>query len=234
MIATPHRVLVRRQSTGVPVAAGRHHACRARPGPGGGTEAFAVGASFVGFLVFVTFIALIAAEFSGGTFRALLLREPAPAAGDRRQAGRRSSSWPPASSRWPRCSRSCCRWSSRRPRTSPPTEWFSLASLGAALPRLPHRPGRRRRLGDLRHHPRRDLPLGAARPRRRVRLGRAVREHRRRLVAGRLPLVPRPGARLADPGRHRRAGHRPGRLDRRALHRDRRGRRRSCSCHVGM
>ena len=45
-------------------------------GHGGGTEAFAVGASFVGFLVFVTFIALIAGEFSGGTFRALLLREP--------------------------------------------------------------------------------------------------------------------------------------------------------------
>ncbi len=43
---------------------------------GGGTEAFAVGASFVGFLVFVTFIALIANEFSGGTFRALLLRDP--------------------------------------------------------------------------------------------------------------------------------------------------------------
>jgi ABC-2 type transport system permease protein len=45
-------------------------------GHGGGTEAFAVGASFVGFFVFVTFIALIATEFSGGTFRALLLREP--------------------------------------------------------------------------------------------------------------------------------------------------------------
>lgn len=45
-------------------------------GHGGGTEAFAVGASFVGFFVFVTFIALIAGEFSGGTFRALLLREP--------------------------------------------------------------------------------------------------------------------------------------------------------------
>lgn len=43
---------------------------------GGGTEAFAVGASFVGLLVFVTFIALLASEFSGGTFRALLLREP--------------------------------------------------------------------------------------------------------------------------------------------------------------
>jgi hypothetical protein len=45
-------------------------------GTGGGTEAFAVGASFVGFFVFVTFIALIATEFSAGTFRALLLREP--------------------------------------------------------------------------------------------------------------------------------------------------------------
>jgi ABC-2 type transport system permease protein len=45
-------------------------------GQGGGTEAFAVGASFVGFLVFVTFIALLAGEFSGGTFRALLLRDP--------------------------------------------------------------------------------------------------------------------------------------------------------------
>jgi ABC-2 type transport system permease protein len=42
----------------------------------GGTEAFAVGASFIGFFVFVTFIALIATEFSGGTFRALLLRDP--------------------------------------------------------------------------------------------------------------------------------------------------------------
>jgi len=43
---------------------------------GGGTEAFAVGASFMGFLVFVTFIALLAGEFSGGTFRAMLLRDP--------------------------------------------------------------------------------------------------------------------------------------------------------------
>lgn len=41
-----------------------------------GTEAFAVGASFVGFFVFVMFIALLAGEFSGGTFRALLLQDP--------------------------------------------------------------------------------------------------------------------------------------------------------------
>jgi ABC-type transport system involved in multi-copper enzyme maturation permease subunit len=43
---------------------------------GGGTEAFAVGASFLGFFVFVTFIALLATEFSGGTYRAMLLRDP--------------------------------------------------------------------------------------------------------------------------------------------------------------
>jgi ABC-type transport system involved in multi-copper enzyme maturation permease subunit len=43
---------------------------------GGGTQAFAVGASFVGFFVFVTFIAMLAGEFSSGTFRALLLRNP--------------------------------------------------------------------------------------------------------------------------------------------------------------
>jgi hypothetical protein len=45
-------------------------------GSGGGTAAFATAASFVGFFVFVTFIALRGAELSGGTFRARLLREP--------------------------------------------------------------------------------------------------------------------------------------------------------------
>jgi hypothetical protein len=45
--------------------------------PGGGTEAFATAASFVGFFIFVTFIAMIATEFSTGTFRALVLRNPA-------------------------------------------------------------------------------------------------------------------------------------------------------------
>lgn len=42
-------------------------------GAGGGTDAFAIGASFGGFLVFVTAIAVFSTEFSGGTFRALLL-----------------------------------------------------------------------------------------------------------------------------------------------------------------
>ncbi len=45
-------------------------------GPGGGTEAFVVGASFVGFFVFVTVIALMASDLSGGTFRTLAQREP--------------------------------------------------------------------------------------------------------------------------------------------------------------
>ena len=45
-------------------------------GHGGGTEAFATGAAFLGFFVFVTVIGLMATEFSGGTFRALVLREP--------------------------------------------------------------------------------------------------------------------------------------------------------------
>ncbi len=44
--------------------------------PGGGTVAFATGTSFAGFLVFVTFIGLMAREFSDGTFRALVMREP--------------------------------------------------------------------------------------------------------------------------------------------------------------
>ncbi len=43
---------------------------------GGGTEAFATGVSFVGFPVLVVLIAAFASEFSLGTFRALLLRQP--------------------------------------------------------------------------------------------------------------------------------------------------------------
>lgn len=43
---------------------------------GGATEAFARGASFVGLLVLVLFIANVAAEFSQGTVRTLLMRQP--------------------------------------------------------------------------------------------------------------------------------------------------------------
>ncbi|MDQ3630183.1 MAG: ABC transporter permease [Actinomycetota bacterium] len=43
---------------------------------GGATEAFSIGLSFTGILVFVLFIANVAAEFSQGTFRTLLMRQP--------------------------------------------------------------------------------------------------------------------------------------------------------------
>lgn len=43
---------------------------------GGATEAFATGLSFTGILVFVLFIANFASEFSQGTFRTLLMRQP--------------------------------------------------------------------------------------------------------------------------------------------------------------
>lgn len=68
VFASAEESVVRSRQGGTPLSA--------LTGPGGGTEAFAVGASFAGFFVFVTFIALIASEFSGGTFRALLLRDP--------------------------------------------------------------------------------------------------------------------------------------------------------------
>jgi ABC-2 type transport system permease protein len=43
---------------------------------GGATEAFSIGASFVGILVLVLFIANVGSEFSQGTFRTLLMRQP--------------------------------------------------------------------------------------------------------------------------------------------------------------
>ncbi|MEJ7894904.1 MAG: ABC transporter permease [Solirubrobacteraceae bacterium] len=43
---------------------------------GGATEAFSIGASFAGILVFVLFIANFAGEQSQGTFRTLLMRQP--------------------------------------------------------------------------------------------------------------------------------------------------------------
>jgi ABC-2 type transport system permease protein len=43
---------------------------------GGATEAFAIGASFIGLPLLVLFIANIAGEFSQGTFRLLLMRQP--------------------------------------------------------------------------------------------------------------------------------------------------------------
>jgi ABC-2 type transport system permease protein len=43
---------------------------------GGATEAFALGASFIGLLVLVLFIANFGSEFSQGTIRTLLMRQP--------------------------------------------------------------------------------------------------------------------------------------------------------------
>jgi ABC-2 type transport system permease protein len=43
---------------------------------GGATEAFSIGVSFAGILVLVLFIANVAGEFSQGTFRTLLMRQP--------------------------------------------------------------------------------------------------------------------------------------------------------------
>ena len=181
-------------------------------GPGGGTEAFAVGASFVGFLVFVTFIALIATEFSGGTFRALLLRDPHRL---RVIVGKVAGVLVVAAGvvALVEVLTFVVSWLVAPAKGVATAEWFSSPALGAAIGNYAHRPRRRRRLGHLRHHPGRDLPLGAARARRRLRLGRPVREHRRRLVEHGLPVLPRPGAGVAHPGRHRRARHGPGRRD---------------------
>jgi len=55
---------------------GREVTLASLAGADGGTQAFATAASFVGFFVFVTFIALRGSELSGGTFRAWLLRDP--------------------------------------------------------------------------------------------------------------------------------------------------------------
>jgi hypothetical protein len=60
---------------GGPVA-GRAVTLQTLAGHGGGTQAFATAASFAGFFIFVSFIALMGADLSGGTFRALLLRDP--------------------------------------------------------------------------------------------------------------------------------------------------------------
>ena len=43
---------------------------------GGGTEVFTAGASFAGTFVFVVFVGAIAVEFSRGTIRTMLLRQP--------------------------------------------------------------------------------------------------------------------------------------------------------------
>lgn len=61
---------------GAPGAAPRGATIESLGAAGGATEAFAVGASFTGILVLVLFIANVAGEFSQGTFRTLLMRQP--------------------------------------------------------------------------------------------------------------------------------------------------------------
>jgi ABC-2 type transport system permease protein len=101
-------------------------------GDGGGTEAFAVGASFVGFLVFVTVIAMIATEFSGGTFRALLVRDPRRL---RLIVGKLAGILLVAAA--VAALAEACTFALSLiiapTQDVPTTEWFSLASVGAAL-----------------------------------------------------------------------------------------------------
>jgi ABC-2 type transport system permease protein len=49
---------------------------RSLSAPGGGTEVFTTGAAFAGTFLFVVFVGTIAAEFSRGTVRTMLLRQP--------------------------------------------------------------------------------------------------------------------------------------------------------------
>lgn len=75
-VVTAVSVLLTASAAGAPASRRDGASVAALTGAGGGTEAFVVGASFLGFLVFVIAIALVATEFSSGTFRALLLRDP--------------------------------------------------------------------------------------------------------------------------------------------------------------
>jgi len=59
-----------------PEAAGRGPTLESLSGAGGIAESFATGVSFLGILVLVLFIANFAGEFSQGTFRTLLMRQP--------------------------------------------------------------------------------------------------------------------------------------------------------------
>ena len=94
----PRSPCSRRPSDGVAPSRRGGTTLAALAGHGGGTEAFAVGASFVGFFVFVTFIALHRRRVLRRHVPGPAAARPAPAAGDRRQARRHPASWPPASS----------------------------------------------------------------------------------------------------------------------------------------
>ncbi len=57
-------------------APGRGATLESLAAPGGGTEAFSAGASFAGLFVLVAFAARLAGEFTHGTLRTVLMKEP--------------------------------------------------------------------------------------------------------------------------------------------------------------
>ncbi|HEU0130347.1 MAG TPA: hypothetical protein VFQ85_05070 [Mycobacteriales bacterium] len=61
---------------GTRAATGRTRTVEALAAAGGGTDVFRVAVAFAGTFVFVVFVGLVAVEFSRGTFRTMLLREP--------------------------------------------------------------------------------------------------------------------------------------------------------------
>ena len=188
---------------------------------GGATQAFAVGASFAGFLVFVTFIAVVAAEFCGGTFRALLLRDPhrrrvivgkvigllIVAAGVAMLAEVFSVGH--VAGRWHRARTCRRRHGSRSPGSATRSATSSRSSPAWLVGRCSARPS----LSIFRSAP---LALG---------VGFAWAGPFENIVVDswrhRIPVLPRPGAGVTDSWRHRRARLRPGTAHRRPLHRGR-------------
>jgi ABC-2 type transport system permease protein len=60
-----------------PASAGQDLTLESLADAGGGTEVFRRAASFAGFFMFVVFVGTVAVEFGRGTFRTMLLRQPA-------------------------------------------------------------------------------------------------------------------------------------------------------------
>jgi ABC-2 type transport system permease protein len=73
-VVTSLMVFLTAAADGPPV--GRSATLETLAEPGGGSEAFALGVSFTGLLVLVVFVANFTGEYSRGTLRTLLMREP--------------------------------------------------------------------------------------------------------------------------------------------------------------
>ena len=69
-------VLLSAESSGGRRQEGRGATLESLGGSGGAVEAFSTGTAFIGILVLVLFIANFAGEFSQGTFRTLVMRQP--------------------------------------------------------------------------------------------------------------------------------------------------------------